>query len=167
MKSSTRWMALPVFAILAACGADTDQDDIDLADSSIPTTEQPPLAETPQPMAPVAMSETAQVQALGDSGLSGETTITDRGTQTEVMVSLTDAPASATMPGHIHSGSCDNVGGVVIPLEEISIDESGSGMMTATVDVAPMTAMNGQHIVVYHGEGGTPAACAAIPAHTM
>jgi hypothetical protein len=71
------------------------------------------------------------------------------------------------MPGHIHSGSCDNIGAVVLPLQEISTDEGGTGTMTTTVAVAPMTAMNGEHIVVYHGEGGTPAACAAIPAHTM
>ena len=167
MKSSTRWMALPLVAILAACGADTDQDDIDLADSSVPTTEQPPLADAPAPMASSGMAETAQIQALGNSGVSGEATITDRGTQTEVMVRLMGAPANATMAGHIHTGTCDNVGGVVLPLEEISIDESGNGTMTATVDVPPMTAMNGQHIVVYHGEGGTPAACAAIPGHTM
>jgi len=113
-----------------------------------------------------AMGETAQFQELQGSGVSGEVMIHDRGDQTEVMVRLAGAPANSSHPGHIHSGSCDAIGGVVQALETIETDAMGAGTMTTTIDVAPSLVMNGEHIVVYHG-GGEAITCAEIPAHMM
>jgi hypothetical protein len=83
------------------------------------------------------------------------------------MVRLTGTPGNTTHNGHIHSGRCDSVGGVVQPLQPISTDAAGTGTMTTTVDLAPMTVMDGQHVIVYHSVPGPPAACAEIPQHTM
>ena len=113
------------------------------------------------------MPMTAQFQALQNSGVTGEATVTGRGTQTEVTVRLTGSQPSASHPGHIHTGTCEAVGSPIQPLQPVAIDSSGTGTMTATVDVPGNTAMNGQHIVVYHGEGGVPITCAPIPAHMM
>ena len=166
MKSSLRWLALPLAAVITACAADTEEDDLALDDSMDSPAAEVPMTPPAEPMAST-MSETAQFQALGGSSVAGEATITSRENQTEVMVRLTGAPADVTLPGHIHSGTCESPGAVVQPLDEISIDETGAGEATSTVDVAPMTAMDGQHIVVYHDEGGTPIACAPIPGHAM
>jgi hypothetical protein len=172
MKSSKAWLGLPLVLILAACGGDAGEvDDAALnegAEVMPPATE--PAATTPPPggAAMAAAPQTASFQATGDSGVTGEATITPRDQQLEVMVRLTGASGAGEHPGHIHSGTCDNIGGVVQPLQPITTDASGSGTMTATVDMAPMTVMNGQHVISYHAAGGGPTiTCAPIPMHAM
>jgi hypothetical protein len=162
MKASRGWLGLPVVVLLAACPGETREGDVALRDDTIA-----PPAEVVTPPAGQVMTERAEFQELQGSGVSGEVMVTDRGNQTEVMVRLSGAPANSTLPGHIHSGSCENIGGVQQPLDSIDTDATGAGTTTTTVGVPPMTAMDGQHIVVYHGEGGTPIACAPIPAHRM
>jgi hypothetical protein len=167
MKVSKLSLTLPLALLFAACGGDADDADIVLDDMDEPTAEQgmPPTVEAP-PAAP-AMPMTAQLQPLQDSGVTGEVTVTGRDAQTEVTVRLAGGTPSESHPGHIHSGTCDAVGGVVQPLQPIAADATGSGTMTTTVAVPAATAMNGQHIVVYHAPGGQPVTCAQIPAHAM
>lgn len=166
MKASMRWLGLPLVVMLAACPRDTTQDDVVITDdpAAAPAPEVAP--ETGPPLDRTAM-QTAVFEEVGGSGVSGAVTVTDRGAQTEFSVEVTGAPANATLPGHVHSGTCDNIGGVVQPLESIATDAGGAGSTTATVDLAPMTVMDGQHVVVYHGEAGAPIACAEIPTHAM
>ncbi len=114
-----------------------------------------------------AMGQTAQFQPVNDSGIAGEATVTDRGSESEIMVRLTGATASSTHPGHIHDGTCEAIGSVVQPLQEIATDATGTGTMTATVSIPAMTLSDGQHIIVYHQPDGAPATCAPIQAHVM
>jgi hypothetical protein len=93
-------------------------------------------------------------------------TVTGRGDQTEVVVHLMGAQPNTAHPGHIHTGTCEAIGSVVQPLQAITVD-AGSGSSTTTVGVPPATAMDGQHVIAFHGEAGTPATCAPIPAHVM
>jgi len=166
MNGSRFWLAIPVALLMTACGGDATDDDLVITDGE-PGMAMEEVAPPGPAMDMPAMPMTAQLQALQDSGVNGEATVTGRGAQTEVMVRLTGATANATYPGHIHSGTCAAVGGVVQPLQPITADATGAGTMTVTVDVPGNTTMNGQHIVVYHNEGGTPVTCAAIPAHMM
>jgi hypothetical protein len=166
MRLPRRWLGLPLAALLAACPQErTETDTVFLDDPMTPGQEgvAPAPTMTPEPM---AMSESAQLQELQGSGIGGDVVVTARGAQTEVTVRLTNAPPNSTLPGHIHSGTCQNIGGVVQGLEPITTDATGAGTMTATASVQPMTAMDGQHIIVYHS-AGAPATCAAIPAHAM
>ncbi|MQA90603.1 MAG: hypothetical protein GEU90_10265 [Gemmatimonas sp.] len=167
MRISRAWTGLPLVLALAACAGDADVGDDGLVDETEVVTpiEEPQTAETP---AMEVAEETSAFQPLQDSGVTGEATITPQDQQTQVMVQLTGASGAGEHPGHLHSGSCDDVGGVVQPLEPVTTDASGTGSMTATVAMPPMTAMDGQHIVVYHAAGGgPPITCAPIPAHTM
>ena len=123
------------------------------------------MAETPAPSA--AMSQTAQFQEVGQSGITGDVRLAERGAQTEVAVNIRGAASAGNMPGHIHSGTCDAIGSVVQPLEPVSVDAGGSGSATSTVNLNAMSVMDGQHIVVYHGSDGTPVTCAPVPTHTM
>jgi hypothetical protein len=164
MKLSMRWLGLSLVALLAACPGERPDDVVITDDPAAPAPEVGP--ETAPP-AEQMMTQRAAVREVQGSGVSGEVTIADRGDRTEISVRLADAPANSTLPGHVHSGTCENIGGVQQALEQITTDATGAGTMTATVDLAPMTAMDGQHVVVYHGEGGTPIACAEIPAHMM
>jgi hypothetical protein len=163
MKASRAWIALPLFLYFAACGEEQRPADDPFVDGV--GADGGPL--TTPPAAPMDMDQRAQMQALQGSGVGGEVTVREMGNQTQVMVRLTGGTANATHPGHIHSGTCQNIGAVVQALEPITADASGAGTMTSTLDLPPATVMNGQHIVVYHGEGGNPVACAAIPEHRM
>jgi hypothetical protein len=164
MKSSPSWIAVPLVVLLAACGGDTVDDSLDTGDLPEPAAEVTP---PPAPMEQPGMSQTAQFQAAGGSGVTGDVVLTDRGAQTELVVNLANAPANASLPGHIHSGTCEAPGAVVQPLEPVAVDANGRGSSTSSVNVPSATVMNGEHIVAYHGEGGAPIACAAIPAHVM
>ena len=54
-----------------------------------------------------------------DSGQSGTATLTaDGDAQTRVVVELSNPPGPA-QPSHIHSGTCDDIGPVVAPLESV------------------------------------------------
>jgi hypothetical protein len=162
MKRSTSIASLTLFLLIGACAQDDAAEDVAtdqvVLDAASDTMNQPAAA---------GMGQTAQFQPVNDSGIAGEATVTDRGAESEVMVRLTGASPNGTHPGHIHSGTCAAIGSVVQPLQEIATDATGTGTMTTTVAIAPMTLSNGQHIIVYHGEGGAPATCAQIQGHTM
>lgn len=153
--------------LLAACAGD-EAPDTQMADT--PSPEGPPAAE---PMdggmagGMDGMATTVAMSPLGNSGVSGEAILTPAGNQTEVSVTLNGLEPNTTHPGHIHQGSCDAPGSVVVPLSEITADASGAGTMTTTASVAPNTWMAGGHIVAYHGEGGAPIVCGDIEGHRM
>lgn len=153
--------ALPL--ILAACASEPAEDETMQsagADSAVM-----------QPAGPATgmddMASTVSMAALGESGVSGEAILTPSADQTEVSVTLNGLEANASHPGHIHQGSCDAVGSVVVPLSPITADASGSGTMTTTAAVNADSVMAGGHIVVYHDPGGTPMVCGAVGAHVM
>jgi len=165
MKSINRWAALPLLITLAACGDDRGRVDLPAGETAVaPATDPGPA---PMPATAPGMGATIPLQPVGGSAFGGEVMIEDRGNQSEVMVRLTGTPGNTTHNGHIHSGRCDGIGGVVMPLQPITTDANGTGSMTTTVELAPMAVMDGRHIVVYHDAAGGPAACAEIPTHAM
>ncbi|MBW3655679.1 MAG: hypothetical protein KY444_06205 [Gemmatimonadetes bacterium] len=159
---------------LAACGGGGDEGAAPATtDTVASTTAAPPPGgdTTPAAMADSAhdsaSNPTVQMAQRGNSGISGQAQFMDHGAgQTMVTVTLT-GPGSGTHPGHIHSGTCDNLGPVVMPLQAVE-RANGNGTSTSTVEVPIATVMNGQHVVNYHaGTGANPMApvsCGQIPA---
>lgn len=167
MRFSTGLVALPLVLVLAACGGG-DAEEGDIASADLDTTSVPAMG----PGSAVGVNEvgsgqTATMVPVQNSGVGGDATITDRGEQTEILVRLTGTPANGSHPGHVHTGTCAAIGSVVQALQPITTDATGTGTMTTTITIPAMTIMNGQHVVVYHGDGGTPVACADIPTHAM
>lgn len=172
MKLSKLWLVAGFPLVFAACaGEEAEVAEEPLAEGPVavavpvtPPTNMPMdtgMAGATMP----AGGNTVQLMAVNQSDHTGEATLTTMGEQTQVMVQLT-GPTDRTHPGHIHTGTCDNPGPVVVPLEEITTAD-GTGMATATVDVPIATVMNGQHIVQYHDPaGGQPIACGNIPQMT-
>lgn len=163
--------ALP-FA-LAACGGgddevaeggmtDTTTAGMATGDTAMTT---PMAADTG--MGAQGMGGAVTMNAVGTSGVTGQAQFMDQGgTATMVMVTLT-APGSTTHSGHIHTGTCDAPGDVVVPLQDVTL-ANGTGSSSSTIQVPLATVMNGQHIVAYHqgagAEAGAPVVCGAIPA---
>ena len=114
-----------------------------------------------------AMGSAVTMNAVGTSGVTGQAQIMEHGQgQTMVTVNLT-AQGNSTHSGHIHTGTCDAPGAVVVPLQDVTL-ANGTGSASSTIDVPLATVMNGQHIVAYHqgqgAEAGAPVVCGAIPA---
>ena len=103
--------------------------------------------------------------ALGEqngSGQSGFVTLTTRGVQTEVVLSV--APGAFVSESvHIHSGTCgaDTLGGVVHALTSIA-----GGASVTTVDASLASLSTGDFAVNAHkkDEGAVYTACGNIPA---
>ena len=153
---------------LSACGGDDEAAEgeagMDTTSMAMPA---PDMGTDTAGMA--GMPSTVTLQAVGTSGASGQATIAAAGGQTQVTVQLSGL-TEGSHAGHIHSGTCDNVGPPVSPLEPVNAAADGSGSATSTVALDANTVMNGQHVVQYHGDAaspGAPVACGQITQHTM
>ena len=86
---------------------------------------------TPMPTStPVPVSLTIMLDELNGSGQSGSVILTNRGAQTEVVVSVTPGISALA---HIHDGSCETLGGIVHDLSDTS-GASSSMTVNATLD---------------------------------
>jgi hypothetical protein len=167
---------MPAFALAAAAcggegegGAEGAGDTTTAAVSPAPSAATPPTTAAESTMTGQSSATTpVQMAALNNSGVTGQAQIMEHGAA-ETMVTVTlQGQGSTTHPGHIHSGTCDQLGPVVAPLESVAM-ASGTGTSTSTVKVSMGTVMNGQHVVNFHAGAGenpmAPVACGAIPAH--
>ncbi len=107
---------------------------------------------------------TININPLPGETASGVATLTPMGNQTEVVVTM-----SGLTPGvhsnHIHTGTCDNIGGIVYPLTDLNADAQGSASATTMLDVPLSTIQSAQHNITVH-TGPLPAptiACGEIP----
>lgn len=185
MRNPRNWLWL-VIPIVAACGVGSDEEVgteegfmadtlVDAMGTSDVAVIVPPGGIAPGGDTAGAAADTAggmqtvPFTAVGSGGHTGDVMLHPAGQQTQVMVRLS-GPQSGTHQGHIHTGTCANIGSVVQPLQPVDVPQAGQGTSTTTVDIPPATVMNGQHIVVYHTAGGSPGApvvCANIPQSTM
>lgn len=113
------------------------------------------------------MGGAVTMNAAGGSGVTGQAQFMDHGSgSTMVTVNLT-AQGNSTHSGHIHTGTCDAPGDVVVPLQDVTL-ANGTGSSSSTLQVPLATVMNGQHIVAYHASSGdnpgAPVVCGTIPA---
>lgn len=181
MKLKQLWMLAALPLALAACEDDDALDEGPLGrepDIGEVVDVAPPAAVVVDPAAPTGdlpVMDTSQVQMvsfvpLNNSGVTGQAVLTPRERQTQVMVRLMNLPAGAHA-GHIHNGTCENIGSVVVPLQEIAPGSDGTGTMTTTVAYATMVLMHDPHVIAYHKDGGEQhgptIVCGAIPRMSM
>lgn len=182
MKLNRFWMVAALPLVFAAC--DAEEDAVDEG----PLGREPEVEVVNDPAAPAAVvaepvpgagdlpvMDSSQVQMvsfqpLNSSGVAGQAVLTPRERRTQVMVRLMNLPAGPHA-GHIHNGTCESIGGVVLPLEEIAPGSDRTGTMTTTVSFATMVLMHDPHVIVYHQDGGEqhgpPIACGSIPRMQM
>jgi hypothetical protein len=106
-----------------------------------------------------ALTLTLEKQA--GSGQSGTATLTaDGDDRTRVVVELSNPPGPS-QPSHVHSGTCDDIGAVVEPLESVE-----GGNAESVVQMSLKELQRGGLIVHAHkseAESKVSVACAEIP----
>jgi hypothetical protein len=149
--SSVTDVALPLSDILAAQHSinihlSADEIDTYVACGSLPAPDSIPIAE------------------LNGSGISGDATLTDNGDGTTTIDVLV-AGATGDHPIHLHSGTCAELGDVVVPLT--NVDAAGSSVTTIEVPLASIEDPEiGPHAINIHlsaDEIDQYVACGDIP----
>jgi hypothetical protein len=164
MNVTRLWALTALPFVLGACG-DRDADEPVVTAEPVAGTDQASPAAAPADLGPDAIG----MMSIGGDGLSGDMQVMGHGDARTMVVLNLYGPGTAntTHSGHIHAGSCENIGAVVVPLQDVTLT-GGTGTASSTVDVPPATAMNGQHVVVYHERSGdnpgAPVVCGEIPA---
>jgi hypothetical protein len=153
--------------LVAALGLAACPDGDRQADTGAATATDTPATAAGTPGAQTAEMgmERIDLRAVGQSNVSGEASIAPDGQTTKVMVRLTGG-TPGQKDGHIHSGTCDNIGPVVVALEPVNVQQGGAGTSTSEVNLPVAQVMNGQHVISYHqsgGDPGPPVVCGEIP----
>jgi len=99
-----------------------------------------------------------------DGSQTGTATLTDMGSQTQVVLNIQPGPAGVEQPVHIHAGSCPGVGAVAFPLTNI-VNGTSTTVVNATLD----SLRTGGYSINAHQDGtqaglGVYVSCGAIPA---
>ncbi|HEX6038267.1 hypothetical protein [Longimicrobium sp.] len=176
MNATRLWVLTALPFALAACGGGDDaaEGGADTTAAVVTDTTTAPMATGTTPMGTDTTMTGAQavggavtLNAVGTSGVTGTAQLMDHGSgQTMVTVNLM-AQGNTTHGGHIHTGTCEQPGPPVAPLENVTL-ANGAGTSSSTVNVPLATVMNGQHIIAYHeragDDPGSPVTCGAIPA---
>jgi hypothetical protein len=76
---------------------------------------------------------TIDLDEVDGSGVSGTATLTEEDGQTTVEIELDGTPEDGVHPVHIHAGTCDDLGDVVFPLEDV-VDGVSESTVDATID---------------------------------
>ena len=104
------------------------------------------------------------ISELNGSGVSGDATLTDNGDGTTTIDVLVDG-AVGDHPIHLHSGTCAELGDVVVPLTDVGAD--GSSVTVVPVPLATIQDPEiGPHSINIHlsaEEISTYVACGDIP----
>jgi hypothetical protein len=158
MSRARRGAVLGMIVSLAACPSPEGAPEV-IADLPEATTPGAPTI-TPTPRV-----QRVAVEPMGGSGVSAEASLREVGAQTSVQFTIRDGPPNATLAAHIHQGSCQQQGPVVLPLEQIITDATGIGTSVTTVAMPIRSLQDGQHYVQAHAPGvtpGPPVACGDI-----
>ena len=183
MKARSLWVLACATLALAACnsdrgGASEDSATADSAAVGAPGDTASATATSPLPAAQennqanqaAASQQQVPLEALGGSGITGNAALVPAGGGYQVILTLGGGRSGGAHAAHVHTGTCDNLGGVVAPLQPVTTDASGGGSSTSVVNVPPATLLNGQHVISVHeagGNPGSPVACGAIPQQTV
>lgn len=170
MMRTPRWTLLALPLVLAACGGGEEEganmelaDTLGVAETNAGTGAGMATDTGAMAGGSTGMSVTVTINPVGGSGVSGQASMTPGTSDTQVQITLNGLQPNSTHAGHIHQGTCANLGSVVVPLPEITADANGTATATGSVAVQTSTLHSGQHVVSYHESGGpAPIACGEI-----
>lgn len=104
-----------------------------------------------------------ELSAKNDSGITGTATLTARGDSLAVDLSLSGLTEGDSYAAHLHEGTCEAGGGVVVGLAAVTGQADGTGSSTKSIARSAM-APGQSYFIQAHQPDGTPAACGDVPA---
>jgi hypothetical protein len=159
----SRWttLFLAPLVLAVACGAPEEGEEMMGAEEEPSEMASEPTEETPMESSdPAAFS--IELEELNASGVTGTAMATHMDESVEVTVSVMGVTDGEELPSHIHQGTCETGGGVVAPLNPVTVSEgSGSSVTSLAVDQIPA---DQPLFVQVHGSDGQGVACADFPA---
>lgn len=111
MKNNTMLIVVAAVVVVVILGVFLSMSRTSRKTSSEGTPKETPTDETELPRGTVVLLGTQN-----NSGESGIATLSESDGKTLVTLVLDEAPAGVTQPAHIHTGSCETIGGVKYPL---------------------------------------------------
>lgn len=101
--------------------------------------------------------------SVGDYRAEGLAILTRSGDRITADVAVDTHLGPGDYSVHIHEGTCEEGGRVVVPLTSINGGESGSGHAATTFDASELPT-GGTYFIQVHRSGGDPVACGDVPA---
>lgn len=89
--------------------------------------------------------------AVNESGITGTAAIVrtedEEGTPAHKVTLALEGAAAGTYPAHIHGGTCEEGGGVVLALESVRVEAEGSATSSTTISAEQLAAAVGEREV--------------------
>jgi Cu/Zn superoxide dismutase len=153
------WLAMLLVApFLAACAQGGDAGGDQMAQDTAQET-----AATDAEAGDMMEGTSVALAPKNESGVAGTAVLTSaEGDSLDVALSLSGVKDGESYPAHVHEGSCQEPGGVVSGLTEVTADGT-TGTSTTRVPDPRAGDAAGPFLVMAHLPDGTPAACGDIP----
>jgi hypothetical protein len=148
----SRVAALLAGLVLASCGGD--------APPEAPNDQAAPAAQ-----APAAGADEIQVYMTPrpDFVAEGSVIVRRSGDVYNVSVEVDTHIGPGDYPMHIHQGTCESGGPVVVTLSSVEGHEAGEGRATSTFPASELSPGTSYFVQIHHAQGGAPIACADLP----
>jgi hypothetical protein len=145
---------------ICACGGEPASEAPDALPAPAPVTPSPELsagraAEEPQPVT---------LEAVNQSGVEGRATAIEKDDSVQFNLMVQGLPGAGEYQAHIHRGSCQSPGAVLIALSPVLAESDGMGRSMTTLG-ANRLSEDESHFVQVHGERGI-LACGDVPGPT-
>lgn len=163
MYANRSWLglvALVPLALITACGAPEPNEDMGTTNEPAATPTEEPQAETPMASPEVF---TVTLASKNESGVTGTATATHTGDSVTVDVEVNGVSAQGELPAHIHQGTCDAPGPVLVPLTSLQVT-GGTGRSSTTL-AADQVPTDQSTFVQVHDPDGQPIACGDVEGH--
>lgn len=95
--------------------------------------QKPIPTETPSPTQVVVKQKEIVLVEQNKSGQSGTVTLREENGKTTVLINISESQTKTAEPAHIHIGSCDKLGIIKYPLEDI-VDGKSETVLEKTID---------------------------------
>jgi hypothetical protein len=148
--------ALPA-SVTWSCGAEpaSEAPDLPAAAPAAPAPEVPP-ERSAQESPPVTL------EPVNQSGVEGRATAIAKDDSVQFSLMVQGLPGAGEYPAHIHRGSCQSGGEVLLSLTPVQAESDGMGRSMTTL-AASRLLDPGNHFVQVHGARGV-LACGDVPA---
>jgi hypothetical protein len=152
------WLTVGLLALGWSCGGEEQP-----ADEPAPTEDAPAsvASELPSERGP-AEPQPVTLEAVNQSGVEGRATAIEKDDSIQFNLMVQGLPGAGEYAAHIHRGSCQTGGDVLVTLQPVHAEGDGMGRSMTTLRAGRLSGSGG-HFVQVQGKGGV-LACGDVPA---